>query len=88
MTVFLAECYLPGTVDGEVTAVLAAVQGAAAGMAASGVVHLCSIGVVADGVCLVLYDGASDDGVRDVMTAAGLPVDRVVEAVWASSAPP
>src|SRR5215470_305850 len=80
---FVVECYWPGITEDEVRDALARIARAPLRTATSGgpVRSIGCILVPSDGLALFLFEGPSAAMVHDRSTWAGVPFDRVVEAV-------
>jgi Nickel responsive protein SCO4226-like len=74
---YAAKCYWPGVTEEEV-------KGSVAGMSRDGtpVRYLGSLLFAGDDLVLCLFDAGSAPAARDASEQAGLPCERVMEAVW------
>jgi hypothetical protein len=84
---FLLELYVPRDGRATVDADVDRAGRAASELAREGtpVRYVRSIYVPEDETCFLLYEADSADGVREAARRAGLPFDRVVEAVAESA---
>ena len=79
MPSFAAERYLPGSTPAERAAEVSRVHAAQAHMQALGVVHVRSLIVPADEMCMHLFDAARESDLIVAYRRARLPYDRIVE---------
>ena len=82
MPLFLVERYVPGLGVGHVVQALARLRRREDG---EPVRHLCSLFVPADETCFCLFEALSAVSVVEANGRAGLPFERVVEAVVVSA---
>ncbi len=80
--VFLVECYIP---DGDPRAVALATQGH--DRPGGGPRHLGTVVVAAEQTCLSVFEADDAAEVVAATAAAGLPLDRIVEAEWFPGSP-
>ena len=79
MPSFAAERYLPGSSPADRAAEVARIRSAREHMAEVGVVHVRSLVVPADAMCMHLFDAAREADVIVAYRRARLPYDRIVE---------
>jgi hypothetical protein len=79
VSTYLVEHYLPGSPAAERAADVARVCSARDTLAALGAVHISSVIVDTDEMCMHLYSADTEAVVVTAHRSAGLPCDRIVE---------
>ena len=79
---FLVERYVP---DGDARAVALATQGQ--DRPGAGPRHLGTVVIAAEQTCLSVFEADDAADVAAAIAAAGLPLDRIVEAEWFPGSP-
>ena len=83
MSKYLVERHLPGITPDQLTAAAGAARNASAEMTREGVPvqYLRSTFIPGEERCYCLFEGDSEEAVKDANTRAGLPFDRIVPAL-------
>lgn len=79
MATFLVEHYLPGSTASERAVDVDRIRGARDALTAHGAVHVSSVIVDTDEMCMHLFTADGEATVVAAHTSAGLPCDRIVE---------
>jgi len=78
---YLVECYLPAVGNGRLADLAARARAAARELQSEGADVRClrAISVPADEACLLLYEGASIEQIREATARARIEIERIVE---------
>lgn len=87
MALYLAERYLPGISPEQLMAAATSAKNTTAGMTQEGtpVRYLRSTFIPGEEKCYCLFEGPSADTVKSANDRAGLPYERIVEALHVAS---
>ncbi|MDQ2911021.1 MAG: DUF4242 domain-containing protein [Actinomycetota bacterium] len=87
MARYMVERHLPGFTNEQLPGAASAAKSTTAAMAQEGtpVRYLRSTFIPAEEKCFCLFEGPSEDAIREANERAGLPYDRIVEAEFVTA---
>jgi hypothetical protein len=87
MSTYVAERYLPGVTSEQLLDAARSAKAASARMTAAGtpVTYLRSTFLSGDETCYCLFEGPSEEAVRQANDEAGIPYERIVPAIHVAS---
>lgn len=87
MARYMVERHLPGFTAEQLSAAAGAAKASSAELAGEGtpIRYLRSTFVPAEEKCYCLFEGPSEEAVRDVQERAGLPYERIHEALFVTA---
>ncbi|HEX4621280.1 MAG TPA: DUF4242 domain-containing protein [Myxococcaceae bacterium] len=87
MSTYVAERYLPGVTSKQLLDAARSAKAASARMTAAGtpVTYLRSTFLSGDETCYCLFEGPSEEAVRQANDEAGIPYERIVPAIHVAS---